>query len=661
MIPSKLHGTCSSNERHFFVLDSSSRVPPVFLYPYLSCSSSSTRARHANGRFNGSLLKNKNKNWQLLTRGHVIIFYRHSASVNYYGAYRLRSSSQLCTTAVAPALLPVMKTCHYEILKVAQDCSDSELKKAYRAAALQYHPDKNRGREDEAEEEFKLVQEAYDILSDAHERSWYDSHREQILRGQTPGENDAGDSTAAATEVDLFSFFTNSCFEKYDDNENGFYTVYRQLFLALANEENRSFIEFGYSHTTWDVVKSFYAEWEGFNSGKIFGFAEKWNLAEAHDRHERRAMERQNKSARTKAKKDYNASIRELVGFVKKRDPRVKKQKKIDEAARVAKNEERRIKEEADKLKKKERLAQAKLARNEAMEEDAAALDEILASIQLDDKKERRKAKKKMENRNVEDHEDDVEDNSEEEFEEEEEEIGEDYYCIACKKKFRTQAQSDNHNASKKHAQAVTRMKKQMKEDAMFFDTRDSEDIWIDTGETDQVTEEAGGSEQVESKTAKKKRKKKEAKMKQLQAAMAEEESNDYSEVEEEVEIPTKTSKKKKKLSAKMKQMQATLSEESDNDEKRDNDDAELFGNGKKSKKGNVQAGLEGDIQKKPMTKKEKRKERERKKAAGEVNHNCNVCEDSFPSKTKLMKHVEKEGHARAVPVEGGGKNRRKR
>ena len=44
------------------------------------------------------------------------------------------------------------------------------------------HADKNAHRLDEAQERFKEVQNAYEILSDKHERAWYDGHREQILR-----------------------------------------------------------------------------------------------------------------------------------------------------------------------------------------------------------------------------------------------------------------------------------------------------------------------------------------------------------------------------------------------------------------------------------------------------------------------------------------------
>jgi molecular chaperone DnaJ len=70
----------------------------------------------------------------------------------------------------------------YEVLGVARGASDDEIKKAYRKMAMQYHPDRNNGSK-EAEERFKLVSEAYDVLRDPNKRAVYDRYGEAGLRG----------------------------------------------------------------------------------------------------------------------------------------------------------------------------------------------------------------------------------------------------------------------------------------------------------------------------------------------------------------------------------------------------------------------------------------------------------------------------------------------
>lgn len=64
---------------------------------------------------------------------------------------------------------------YYEILGVRRDASAEEIRKAYRRLARKYHPDLNPG-DKAAEERFKVVQEAYDVLSDPKKRQMYDTY-----------------------------------------------------------------------------------------------------------------------------------------------------------------------------------------------------------------------------------------------------------------------------------------------------------------------------------------------------------------------------------------------------------------------------------------------------------------------------------------------------
>ena len=64
-------------------------------------------------------------------------------------------------------------TNYYSILGISKDANVDEIKKAYHKNALKYHPDKNRG--ENAEEMFKKVVEAYEVLSDPYKKQRYDN------------------------------------------------------------------------------------------------------------------------------------------------------------------------------------------------------------------------------------------------------------------------------------------------------------------------------------------------------------------------------------------------------------------------------------------------------------------------------------------------------
>ena len=94
---------------------------------------------------------------------------------------------------------------YYEVLGVPKNASTEELKKAYRKLARKYHPDVNPG-DKNAENQFKEVKEAYDILGDADKRARYD----QFGHAATDG-NGFGGFGAGAEDMggfgDIFDMF----------------------------------------------------------------------------------------------------------------------------------------------------------------------------------------------------------------------------------------------------------------------------------------------------------------------------------------------------------------------------------------------------------------------------------------------------------------------
>jgi molecular chaperone DnaJ len=71
---------------------------------------------------------------------------------------------------------------YYSILGVGRTANQEELKKAYRKLAIQYHPDKNAGNK-QAEEKFKEISEAYDVLKDEQKRAAYDRYGSDAFQG----------------------------------------------------------------------------------------------------------------------------------------------------------------------------------------------------------------------------------------------------------------------------------------------------------------------------------------------------------------------------------------------------------------------------------------------------------------------------------------------
>ncbi|XP_003707298.1 dnaJ protein homolog 1 [Megachile rotundata] len=89
---------------------------------------------------------------------------------------------------------------YYRILGISQNASDDEIKKAYRKLALKYHPDKNRSAG--AEEKFKEIAEAYEVLSDAKKREVYDKFGEEGLKGGAGTAGGGGGGTSYAFHGD---------------------------------------------------------------------------------------------------------------------------------------------------------------------------------------------------------------------------------------------------------------------------------------------------------------------------------------------------------------------------------------------------------------------------------------------------------------------------
>ncbi|MDT8370066.1 MAG: molecular chaperone DnaJ [Longimicrobiales bacterium] len=94
---------------------------------------------------------------------------------------------------------------YYELLGVGRDAGADEIKKAYRKLALKYHPDRNEGAPD-AEERFKEVTEAYEVLKDPGRRQIYDRYGAEGLKGRGGRAQQQGFDFSDAIEVFMRDF-----------------------------------------------------------------------------------------------------------------------------------------------------------------------------------------------------------------------------------------------------------------------------------------------------------------------------------------------------------------------------------------------------------------------------------------------------------------------
>lgn len=139
---------------------------------------------------------------------------------------------------------------YYEILEITTSADKSTIKKAYRAMAKKYHPDKNPG-DEEAEHKFKLCNEAYQCLSDEQQRSIYDRYGKEGLQQGGGGRRSSGgfDDLGSMFE-DMFSGFGGggrrrqnpADMEKYDLDINAeMYISFNEAIFGCERE-----IEFQY-------------------------------------------------------------------------------------------------------------------------------------------------------------------------------------------------------------------------------------------------------------------------------------------------------------------------------------------------------------------------------------------------------------------------------
>uniref|UniRef100_A0A182W8W9 DnaJ homolog subfamily C member 21 n=1 Tax=Anopheles minimus TaxID=112268 RepID=A0A182W8W9_9DIPT len=547
--------------------------------------------------------------------------------------------------------------CHYEVLGITRTAEGDEIKKSYRKLALRWHPDKNLDNAEEANQQFLLVQAAYDVLSDPQERAWYDNHREQILRG---GHTDYEDSS-----LDVFPYFTTSCYKGYGDEPGSFYAVYAEVFDKLATEEVEfldteeefeTIPKFGNSQSDYEtIVRLFYGYWEGFCTKKSYAWLNPHNVAEIRDRRILKAIEKDNKKVQQKARKERNEEIRSLVMFVKKRDKRVQAYKKLLEERATQnrlKSEQKRleqIRRNQQEIEEQQRNSTSFF--NDAYEEQLRKLEASYADASEEESDEEEEQTNGLEDAmaglNVSQNE-----NGEESF------YVDDLYCVACDKMFTNRSSYENHESSKKHKQNVELLRKEMRKEAEDNEAgkandNDLEDGNLSNEELEQELETRGeeqqeSDEKTEQLPSKTKQKKNKGKKKALSTAIpviksSEDEENDAAGEGADM------------AGLRLAGRSSNVADSDDDDDwtgggKKSNRKGKAKGNSNQKNKPSKPAKAEvpkEELQDEPKATPESRQPVSDDEGAGQPTENaCVTCKEKFSSKNKLFEHLKKTGHS---------------
>ncbi|ORX97289.1 hypothetical protein BCR34DRAFT_628636 [Clohesyomyces aquaticus] len=549
-------------------------------------------------------------------------------------------SSSSSSDAPRAAQADAVKTSYYELLGVERSATEDEIKKAYRKKALELHPDRNYGDVERATALFAEVQTAYEVLSDRQERAWYDAHEGDILRGGDGGGEAHYEHNMRVTTADdisrLMGNFRSNV--EFTDAPTGFFGFVRETFEQLAREEQHAanyagedephFPSFGHKHDTYDdVVKTFYAAWAGFSTQKTFAWMDVYRLSDAPDRRVRRLMEKENNKHRGDGRRAFNDAVQTLVQFVRRRDPRYTPNKQTEEE-----------RARAQRAKTKAQAARAKAAHAAKMD------DAVPAWAQARDPQE--------------------------EMEEEEEEIEEEHWeCVACNKTFKSERQYDAHEKSKKHQKAVHALKRKMQKDNARLNLDDdvpsSGAITPASGEErelEDADDSSGLDESGHGLDA--------GISSQGKAGKEEEEDEEAGNAsEEETAEPEEPAAKSKPTAS-----PDTASSDEDDDEYASRSDIEARLAGFKitpdTKLGAETPDIEtpkdidssGPKMGKAAQKRAKKAAKQAELDQTELKCKCVVCNEAFPSKTKLFQHIEDNGHAAPVSVTkatGGGTSKK--
>lgn len=148
---------------------------------------------------------------------------------------------------------------YYDILGVRKDASDREIKKAFRKLAMKYHPDKNK--DPKAEEKFRQIAEAYEVLSDESKRKEYDQFGKSAFSNGQGGQGfrfNFDDFFKNFDEFSSFRFKTGGSRHR-NHARSKTHAFFDDLFSDFDNDEDMFSSPFGGFHDSFGSHDSFFS------------------------------------------------------------------------------------------------------------------------------------------------------------------------------------------------------------------------------------------------------------------------------------------------------------------------------------------------------------------------------------------------------------------
>lgn len=270
---------------------------------------------------------------------------------------------------------------HYHILGLQNKrwkATENDIKKAYRRKVLLHHPDKRKTAGEKVKDldhdYFSCITRAYEVLGNPIKRRSYDSVDPE---------------------------FDNDIPQPTNEAKQNFFKMFGPAFEANARwSTKRNVPKLGGEDATREEVDRLYHFWYNFDSWREYSYLDEEEKEKGENREERRWIEKQNRAARQRLKKEEMQRIRQLVDNAYACDPRVQRFKEEDKekklAQKRAKQEAARAKAEEEEKARQERLEAERLVR-EQEEENARQQREREKREKENLKKQLKKERKTLE------------------------------------------------------------------------------------------------------------------------------------------------------------------------------------------------------------------------------------------------------------------------